>query len=43
MAGHFTWEASEAVRSKKDTMDTAVAYATNETMPAAVMEDLESI
>jgi hypothetical protein len=46
MAGHFTRKFVKergAVRSKIDTMDAAVAYATNNTMPAAVMEDLESI
>ena len=32
-----------AVQSKIVKMDNAVAYATNKTMPAAVMEDLESI
>jgi hypothetical protein len=46
MAGHFTRKFMKergAVRSKIDTMDAAMAYATNNTMPAAVMEDLESI
>jgi hypothetical protein len=32
-----------AIRSKIDTIDAAMAYATNNTMPSVVMEDLESI
>jgi hypothetical protein len=32
-----------AVRSKIDTIDAAVAYATYKTMPEAVMDDLYSI
>jgi hypothetical protein len=47
MAGRFTRKFVKergAVRSKIDTMDTAtVAYATNKTMPEAVMDDLYSI
>ena len=43
MAGHFTWGRRRCHTIKKDKMDNAVAYATNKTMPAAVMEDLESI
>ena len=46
MAGHFTRKFVKergAIRSKIDAMDAAVAYATNKTMPEAVIEDLESI
>ena len=46
MAGHFTRKFVKergAVWSKIDAMDAAVAYATNKTMPAAVMDNLESI
>jgi hypothetical protein len=46
MAGHFTRKFVKergAVRSKIDAMDAAVAYATNKTMPEAVIKDLESI
>jgi hypothetical protein len=46
MAGRFTWKFVKergAIRSKIDTMDNAVAYATNKTMPAVVMDNLESI
>jgi hypothetical protein len=32
-----------AIPSKIDATDNAVAYATNKTMPAAVMDNLESI
>ena len=43
MAGRFTPKLLKergAVLSKIDTMDTTVAYATNNTMPEAVMDDL---
>ena len=46
MAGHFTWKFVKErgeVRSKIDAMDAAVAYATNNMMPEAVMDDLYSI
>ena len=46
MAGRFTRKFVKergAVRSKKDTTDNAVVYATNKMMPAAVMDNLESI
>ena len=48
MAGRFTRKFMNvkergAVQSKIDKMDNAVAYATNKTMPAAVMDNLESI
>ena len=43
MAGHFTWGRRRCHTIKKDKMDNAVAYATNKTMPAAIMDDLESI
>ena len=36
-------EGGGAIQSKIDAMDNAVAYATNKTMPAAVMDNLESI
>jgi hypothetical protein len=36
-------EGGGAIRSKIDAMDNAVAYATNKTMPAAFMDNLESI
>jgi hypothetical protein len=36
-------EGGGAIRSKIDAMDNAVAYATNMTMPAAIMDNLESI
>jgi hypothetical protein len=43
MAGRFTRKFLKergAVRSKIDTMDATIAYATNNTMPEAVMDDL---
>ena len=43
MAGHFTWEGVRCHTIKKDTMDAAVAYATNKTTPAAVINNIESI
>jgi hypothetical protein len=46
MAGHFTRKFVKergAVRSKIDAMDAAVAYATSNMMPEAVMDDLYSI
>jgi hypothetical protein len=46
MAGRFTRKFVKekgAVRSKIDAMDAAVAYATNNMMPEAVMDDLYSI
>jgi hypothetical protein len=42
-AGHFTWEGVRCHTIKKDTMDAAVAYATNKTTPAAVINNIESI
>jgi hypothetical protein len=43
MAGHFTWGRRRCHTIKKDKMDNAVAYATNKTLPAAIMDNLELI
>ena len=43
MARNFTWGRRMCHTIKKDKMDNALAYATNKTMPAAIMDDLESI
>jgi hypothetical protein len=43
MARNFTWGRRSCHTIKKDKMDNAVAYATNKTMPAAIMDNLESI
>ena len=42
-AGHFTWEGVRCDTIKKGTTDNVVAYATNMTMPEAIMDNLESI
>ena len=43
MAGHFTWGRRRRHTIKNRCNDNAVAYATNMTMPAAIMDNLESI
>jgi hypothetical protein len=43
MTGKFTWERVRCDTIKKGTTDNAVAYATNKTMPAAIMNNLELI
>ena len=43
MARNFTWGRRRCHTIKKDKMDNALAYATNKTIPAAIMDDLESI
>jgi hypothetical protein len=42
MARNFTWGRRRCHMIKKDTMDNAVAYSTNNMMPVAV-DNLESI
>jgi hypothetical protein len=41
--GNFTWEGVRCDTIKKGTTDNVVAYATNMTMPEAIMDNLESI
>jgi hypothetical protein len=43
MARNFTWGRRRCHTFKKDKMDNAIAYTTNKMMPAAIMDDLESI